>query len=338
VSRGISWHQNGARIIVAGAVLAAALGLAEGVCAATTSEADLSYMRRIAAVESSGRTDLVNSFGYAGQYQTGVAGAVDAGWAVRPAGCSGNNWNCVQWTDKAQSNGVSSLSSFLGNGAAQNAMEVDLIGRQRGYMSYYGLDQYVGQTVNGRVMTEQDILAGIHFQGAGGMKAYLESGGNYDSTDGNGLKMSAYLNRVNGSDGTGGTVTAAAKGYTPSAGKKAVGCSDPVRQRMAGHAQNSAVAMVQRAVSIQQLPVPTLQTCVATLIDRMTSMKALSAGSGPTIDDVLKGLQQQACSVLKREFDRTVAQSFDPQVFMQATPNVSAILGGAVPTMGGWGR
>jgi hypothetical protein len=328
-------------VVAISTVLAVVFG-GQGAADAATSAGDAAFMARIAAVESGGRGGVVNQFGYAGMYQVGVAAATDAGWVQRGSGCGGNDWSCVAWTDKAKANGVSSLDTFLGNSNAQTALEGDLLNRQRGYMTAYGLDQYVGQEINGRVMTEYDILAGIHNQGTGAMSAYLKSGGSLNPRDGNGTGVSTYLDRFNGATGT--TAAGSGKGVTGPAqvavtGRQIAGCSASTRQRLSTAVASAAQASVQKVTAVYRPPVHVMESCVAGLLARLRILKLLSGLSvSALVDTLLAELEQQACAALSQMVNQALQPVFDANAFIrQAVPSGSEVMIGGRDFGGGGG-
>jgi hypothetical protein len=55
-----------------------------------------------------------------------------------------------------------------------------------------GLDEYVGEEINGTILTESSLVAVAHLGGKTGLKNYLISGGEKDRKDSNGTYMSTY--------------------------------------------------------------------------------------------------------------------------------------------------
>lgn len=55
-----------------------------------------------------------------------------------------------------------------------------------------GLDEYVGEEINGTILTEASLVAIAHLGGKTGLKNYLISGGEKDRKDSNGTYMSTY--------------------------------------------------------------------------------------------------------------------------------------------------
>ena len=60
------------------------------------------------------------------------------------------------------------------------------------FIKQNGLDKYIGQEINGTVITKSSLLAMAHLGGSTGMKEYLETDGRSDPDDINGTKLSSY--------------------------------------------------------------------------------------------------------------------------------------------------
>lgn len=152
-----------------------------------------SFLAAMNQSESSGRANVVNSYGYAGLYQMGELALIDAGY-YRRDGTSENDW-AGQWTGK---DGINSLSDFLSNTQAQgNAVTAyhEAAWRQ---IESKGLDSMIGQTYNGVTITESSLLAGSHLLGVGGLNNCLRNG--VGCADGNGSNVLIYLNRFRNYD------------------------------------------------------------------------------------------------------------------------------------------
>ena len=72
-------------------------------------------------------------------------------------------------------------------------------------MKTYGLDAYIGKTINGIEITDSGIIAGAHLKGFGndknpGVKHFLKSDGKTDPTDGLGTPVSEYVEKFGGYD------------------------------------------------------------------------------------------------------------------------------------------
>jgi hypothetical protein len=58
----------------------------------------------------------------------------------------------------------------------------------------------VGKIINGIKITESGILAAAHLSGAGNVKKYLRSNGNYNLADAYGASISLYMKKFSGFD------------------------------------------------------------------------------------------------------------------------------------------
>ncbi|MDO9799671.1 peptidoglycan-binding protein LysM [Glaesserella parasuis] len=146
--------------------------------------------------ESGGNLRAENQYGYLGLYQFGAAALVDAGLiddakyraAVRKYGKGLSNGSDADvhkafladssnWTIKG------GREAFLNNKAIQDNAIVALMNKNVGYL---------GSTYQGSAEHKAGLLMASHLKGAGGAKAFTNSG--IDSTDGNGTKISDYYN------------------------------------------------------------------------------------------------------------------------------------------------
>jgi hypothetical protein len=92
---------------------------------------------------------------------------------------------------------VRNRADFMANPAAQEAAYAAHQANLRREIAARGLARFVGQTIGGRAIAEDDIMHGMHFAGPGGMTRYLSTGGAYDPSDGH-LRVSQYLARLGG--------------------------------------------------------------------------------------------------------------------------------------------
>ena len=145
------------------------------------------YLDALAQRESSNNWSAVNQFGYLGRYQMGAAALIDAGYAA--PGSTNRN---IIWTGR---DGVNSTQDFLNNHQAQNNAINRYNQVQWGYIQNLGLDRYVGQTINGQVITQSGLLAGAHNLGVGNLQRYLQSNGQTIPRDGNGNPITDYMGR-----------------------------------------------------------------------------------------------------------------------------------------------
>lgn len=160
--------------------------------------------------ESGGRPGIVNDYGYAGLFQYGAPRLQTLG--VYSPGDSEDlsRWSksgrdaAGKWSGSFNIPGfpqVKTLQDFLANPDAQRKVyELDNAYMDKEITSR-GLDQYVGQTVGGVLITRDGIKAMIHLGGAGGAKAALDSGGRTNATDANGSTLLSYAAMASRSDG-----------------------------------------------------------------------------------------------------------------------------------------
>jgi len=66
-----------------------------------------------------------------------------------------------------------------------------------------GLDRFIGQTINGTVLTEASLVAIAHLGGQGGLRSYLLSDGKDNPADDNGTRLSDYAETHKGGGGIG---------------------------------------------------------------------------------------------------------------------------------------
>lgn len=141
--------------------------------------------------ESSGNYSSVNQYGYVGMYQFGELALQDAGFFVPGSQPATNNW-VGTWTGV---DGINSLSQFLASPTAQNDAAQAYAATQWGYITHFGLDTYIGQTIDGVTITQSGLVAGAWLVGIGGLMKFLNSNGSTVPTDGNGTPITNYLSQ-----------------------------------------------------------------------------------------------------------------------------------------------
>ena len=120
--------------------------------------------------ESGNRYDVVNKFGYMGKYQFGKS------------------------TLKTLKIKVT-REAFLNSPDLQEyAMQQNLLYNKNKLQKY--IDQFEGQEINGILITESGILAAAHLGGPGSVRKFFRSG--KVMQDGNGVKITSYLERFGG--------------------------------------------------------------------------------------------------------------------------------------------
>ncbi len=146
------------------------------------------YLRSLAQRESSMNQYAVNKYGYSGLYQMGSSALKDAGYKTSSGA----------WTGK---DGINSQADFLANAQAQTNAVTAYHTKAWQTIQYYGLDKYVGQTINGVEVTASGLLAGYHLLGIGnaqnpGLKAFLQGG--VIGTDANNTSIASYIAKFGG--------------------------------------------------------------------------------------------------------------------------------------------
>lgn len=131
------------------------------------------FKQAIAIRESQGQYKLINSFGYMGKYQFGMA-------ALR-------------------SIGIKSKKDFLNNQRLQEKAFKALLSINKAQLQFE-IEKFDGKMVNGVRITESGILAAAHLGGAGSVKNYLRSNGKSKFKDGFGTSMKSYFKKFGGYD------------------------------------------------------------------------------------------------------------------------------------------
>lgn len=197
--------------------------------------------------ESGGNLRAENQYGYLGLYQFGAAALVDAGLiddakyreAVRKYGKGLSNGSDADvhkafladssnWTIKG------GREAFLSSKAIQDNAIVALMNKNVGYL---------GSTYQGSAEHKAGLLMAAHLKGAGGAKAFANSG--IDSTDGNGTKISDYYN-------TGRKAIQSAKQQGKSNQSKPIDWNTPVGGYMVATALNATQQARQTMQNLAQ--------------------------------------------------------------------------------------
>jgi hypothetical protein len=121
------------------------------------------FLASLAHYESSGVANKINPYGYVGLYQMGEAALIDAGY-YRGDGTRKNDWR-GSWTGK---DGIYSLQDFLAKAADQTRAITSYHTILWQQIERLGLDQYLGQTIQGVTVTASGLIAAAHLLGAGG--------------------------------------------------------------------------------------------------------------------------------------------------------------------------
>lgn len=160
--------------------------------------------------ESGGRPWIVNGFGFAGLYQFGAPRLQTLGIYEPGSNEDMGGWNKSskgapgKWSGTFNIPGfpqVKTLQDFLNSPEAQRkAWEVHSAYMDK-EISSRNLDQYIGQTIGGVLITRDGIKAMMHLGGAGGAKRVLDSGGAQNPQDANGTSLLNYAKMASRSDG-----------------------------------------------------------------------------------------------------------------------------------------
>ena len=142
--------------------------------------------------ESGGDYRAVNQFGYLGKYQMGELALIDTGYYT-PDGTAANDWQKSHFTGKG---GIDSKAEFLGSPAAQEAAIRAYMDKQWQYIA--SVQKYEGQILGGVKITISGMLAGAHLVGNGGLKTFLNSGGDNAPVDGNNVSVESYVKQFAG--------------------------------------------------------------------------------------------------------------------------------------------
>jgi len=128
------------------------------------------FLNDLGHQESGNKYDIVNRFGYMGRYQFGKS-------TLRTLK--------IKVTKDA----------FLNSPDLQEyAMQQNLLYNKKRLQKY--IDKFEGQTIDGILITESGILAAAHLGGPGSVRKYFRSG--KVMQDGNGIKITSYLERFGG--------------------------------------------------------------------------------------------------------------------------------------------
>ena len=155
----------------------------------------MKFLDDLAILESGGNYKAFNKYGYAGKYQMGEMAMIDAGYYIK-RGNFNNDWS-GKFTGKDK---VYSIKDFLNNPQAQENAQLIFKKKQWGYLKSVGADKYLGEKINGYIITQSGLLAGAHLKGAGSIIKYLKSNGKYNSTAAFGTSVESYMKRFAGYD------------------------------------------------------------------------------------------------------------------------------------------
>ena len=130
------------------------------------------FLTDIGFRESGNRYDITNKWGYMGKYQFGKSTLKGLGFKV-------------------------TKKEFLSNPQLQEEAMMALLLHNKEKLQLY-IDTFDGKTINGMLITESGILAAAHLGGQGSVKRYFKNGKVF--RDGNGTKITSYMDKFSGYD------------------------------------------------------------------------------------------------------------------------------------------
>lgn len=126
----------------------------------------IAFKEALAFKESQGKYTAVNTLGYLGKYQFGIT--------------------------TLERFRIKNTEAFLKNPELQEKAFLALCSVNK-WILRKDIRRMVGKTVNGIKITESGILAAAHLSGAGNVKKYLRSNGNYNMSDAYGSTIQHYM-------------------------------------------------------------------------------------------------------------------------------------------------
>ena len=171
----------------------------------------------------------INRYGFAGKYQLGTGDLASAGIYQKGPNedLTKNQWGGMITIAPYK---PMTVQDFLKNPQAQDAAMAHVRQFYEHQIPQLGLDQYEGKNVGGIPITHEALLSGMHIAGPTGMLQFLQSGGQKDHPDGNGVMIPQRIKATNAlmMGGAQSGQGAGAQGTTPSGG-----VVDPVAQAKA---------------------------------------------------------------------------------------------------------
>jgi hypothetical protein len=133
----------------------------------------IGFKEALAFKESSGNYFTTNSLGYLGKYQFGIG--------------------------TLQLMGVYNATKFLNNPRLQEEVFHTSVARNK-WILRREINRFVGKKIGGIEVTESGMLAAAHLAGAGNVKKYLRSYGEFNVKDAYGTSIADYLRKFSGYD------------------------------------------------------------------------------------------------------------------------------------------
>lgn len=133
----------------------------------------IGFKEALAFKESQGNYFSINTLGYLGKYQFGIG--------------------------TLQLMGVHDATNFLNDPALQEEVFQTNIARNK-WILRRDIKRFEGKRIKGVNVTESGMLAAAHLAGAGNVKKYLRSYGQYDVKDAYGTSIAKYMTKFSGYD------------------------------------------------------------------------------------------------------------------------------------------
>ena len=126
------------------------------------------FLDKVGELESGGKYSIISKFGYLGKYQIGRLALRDIGMGGIPT------------------------RDFLETPALQEIAMLMLLRKNKKYLQSH-IGKYNSKKVKGLRIDESSLLAAAHLTGAGSVIQFLDSNGEIDPVDGNGIKTSSRI-------------------------------------------------------------------------------------------------------------------------------------------------
>lgn len=167
------WFKNQAETYVAPTLNSVVNTFPAGFNSLELGKSYMGFKEALAFSESSNNYFAVNRLGYKGRYQFGNT--------------------TLDWV------GVENAKEFLNTPLLQERAFDALVAKNK-YVLRDHIAAYVGKTVGGLKVTESGLVAAAHLVGAGNVKKFLDTEGEYVFADANNVPVTRYLTKFGGYD------------------------------------------------------------------------------------------------------------------------------------------
>lgn len=133
----------------------------------------LGFKEAVAFSESSDNYFAVNRLGYRGRYQFGTS--------------------TLRWV------GIKNSNKFLKSPRLQERAFEALVAKNK-FLLRNHLEKFEGKIVGGIKITESGLIAAAHLGGAGNVKKFLDTNGEYAFADANGMSIKTYMKKFSDYD------------------------------------------------------------------------------------------------------------------------------------------